>query len=257
VHPAAPARSRPRDLVDGAACLVRGLGIFARTPGLWAMGLLPALIALVALGILLGVLVAELGSLVGALTPFAAAWDPSTRDAVRFVVGLAVVAGSLWLAMVSYTALAIAIGQPFYEAIARRVDEAEGGLDAPVPHTPWLRDVGRALRDGLFLVILTAGLGVLMLVLGFVPLIGQTVVPVVGACVTGFFLSVELSSVALERRGFRVGDRLRMLWRRKLLAVGFGVAAFLLFLIPLGAVLGMPGAIAGGTLLARRLRPGG
>lgn len=253
MHPAAPARSHPRDLVDGAACLVRGLRIFASTPGLWLVGLLPALLALVVLGILLGVLVAQLPNVVSGMTPFAAGWDSSARDALRLVVGLALVAGSLWLAMISYTALAIAIGQPFYESIARRVDEAEGGLDRPVPHHPWLRDVGRAIRDGLLLVILTAGLGLAMLVLGLVPVIGQTVVPVIGACVTGFFLSVELSSIALERRGFRLGARLRMLWRRKLLALGFGVAAFLLFLIPLGAVLGMPGAIAGGTLLARRL----
>lgn len=253
MDPATSARSHPRDLVDGVACLFRGLGIFARSPGLWLIGLLPALLALIVLGILVGALLVELPNLVAGMTPFAGGWDSSARDALRLVVGLAVVVGSLWLALVSYTALAIAIGQPFYEAIARRVDESEGGLDRPVPHTPWLRDVGRALRDGLLLVILTTGLGLAMLVLGLVPVIGQTVVPVIGACVTGFFLSVELSSVALERRGFRLGARLRMLWRRKLLALGFGVGAFLLFLIPLGAVLGMPGAIAGGTLLARRL----
>jgi CysZ protein len=71
--------------------------------------------------------------------------------------------------------------------------------------------------------------------------------------VTGFFLAVELSAIALERQGLRLSDRLRLLWRRRLLALGFGLAVFLLFLVPLGAVLGMPGAVAGGTLLARRL----
>jgi CysZ protein len=96
---------------------------------------------------------------------------------------------------------------------------------------------------------------VTLLVLGLVPLVGQTVVPVLGACVTGWFLAVELTAIALERRGLRLGERLRLLWRRRLLTVGFGLAVFVLFLVPLGAVLGMPGAIAGGTLLARRLHP--
>jgi CysZ protein len=35
------------------------------------------------------------------------------------------------------------------------------------------------------------------------------------------------------------------------MALGFGVAVFCCFLIPLGAVLIMPAAVAGGTLLAR------
>jgi CysZ protein len=36
------------------------------------------------------------------------------------------------------------------------------------------------------------------------------------------------------------------------LTLGFGVAVFLCFLIPLGAILLMPAAIAGATLLSRR-----
>ena len=35
------------------------------------------------------------------------------------------------------------------------------------------------------------------------------------------------------------------------MALGFGVAVFLCFLIPLGAILVMPAAVAGATLLSR------
>jgi CysZ protein len=35
--------------------------------------------------------------------------------------------------------------------------------------------------------------------------------------------------------------------------LGFGVTCYLLFLIPLAAVVAMPSAVAGATLLARRL----
>ena len=243
-----------RDLLDGAACLLRGLGIFAGTPGLWVVGLVPALLALLVLvGLLAGLLVA-LPGLVAAVTPFAGGWSPADRDALRFLVAAVIVVGALWVALVSYTALAMAIGQPFYEMIARRVEAREGAGPA-AREVSWWRGIFRALRDGMLLVSLTAGLSLALLVLGFVPLLGQTAVPVLGACVTGFFLAFELSAVALERRGLRLGDRLRLLWRRRLLTLGFGLAAFLLFLVPLGAVLGMPGAVAGGTLLARRLQP--
>ena len=66
---------------------------------------------------------------------------------------------------------------------------------------------------------------------------------------------MELTAIALERRGLGLAERLRLLWRRRLLAIGFGVAVFLLFLIPVGGLLGMPGAVAGDTQLARRLAP--
>lgn len=240
-----------RQLLDGAGCLVRGLGIFLSTPGLWLMGLLPALLALAVLVALLVGLVTALPGIVAAMTPFAAGWSPDLRDEVRLLVGAAIVVAALWLSMVSYTALAIAIGQPFYEVISGRVEAREGGVP-DVSRGRWWWDAIRMIRDGLLLVVLTMGLGAVLFVLGFVPLVGQTVVPVLGACVTGWFLAVELTAIALERRGLRLGDRLRLLWRRRLLTIGFGLAVFLLFLVPLGAVLGMPGAVAGGTLLARR-----
>ena len=37
--------------------------------------------------------------------------------------------------------------------------------------------------------------------------VGQTVIPVIGFCVTGFFLAEELTAVALLRRGIRVTER--------------------------------------------------
>jgi len=247
-EPVAPDRTRARDLFDGAGCLVRGVGVFVATPGLWPIGLLPAVLALVVLALLVVGFVAALPAVAGAVTPFANGWNPTDRDTLRLLVELVLAVGAVWLAMISYTALALTIGQPFYEAISRRVDPAPD-----VERVRRWRAVGRALRDGLLLVVLTAALSLALLVLGFVPLVGQTVVPVLGACVTGFFLSVELTSIALERRGLGLGDRLALLWRRRLLALGFGLAAFVLFLVPLGAVLCMPGAVAGGTLLAGRL----
>ena len=86
---------------------------------------------------------------------------------------------------------------------------------------------------------------------GFLPVLGQTVVPFIAVCVSGYFLAGELTSVALERRGLRRRERYALLKQHRPLAVGFGAATFVMFLIPLGAVLAMPGAVAGGTLLAR------
>jgi CysZ protein len=243
-----------RDLLDGAACLVRGLRITAATPSLWALGLMPALLALVVLVGLLVALAVALPAIVAALTPFANGWSAADRDSLRLLVGLAIVIGAGWLALISYAALAVAIGQPFYEAISRRIDEQEGGIPARDDRTPprW-RVIARASRDGLLLAALSACLSVALFALGLVPLAGQTLGPVLGVCAAGYLIAVELTSVAFERRGIGLRERLGLLWRRRLLTLGFGLAALVLFLVPFGAVVGMPGAIAGGTLLARRL----
>ncbi len=213
---------------------------------------MPALLALLLLIALLVGFVAALPAVAAALTPFAGTWGPDARDTLRLLVEVLLAVSAAWLAVVSYTALAVAIGQPFYEVVARRVDAREGGAPA-VRDAPWWQEMGRAFGDGLLLVAITAGIDVVLFVLGFVPVVGQTLVPVLGVCVTGFFLAAELTSIALARRGLRLGARLRLLWRHRLQTVGFGLAVFLLFLVPLGAVLGMPAAVAGGTLLARRL----
>jgi CysZ protein len=44
-----------------------------------------------------------------------------------------------------------------------------------------------------------------------------------------------------------------MLRSRRPMALGFGVATFVCFLIPGGAILIMPAAVAGATVLSRRL----
>jgi CysZ protein len=95
--------------------------------------------------------------------------------------------------------------------------------------------------------------GGLFFALGFVPVVGQTVIPAIGFCVSGFFLTEELTAVALQRRGVPLRERLRLLRSRKLLVLGFGVPLVLLFLVPLVAVFLMPGAVAGATLLVRDL----
>jgi CysZ protein len=253
-----PVRAPPggglRDLLEGAACLVRGLRIYAATPSLWALGLMPALFALVVLAGLLVGLVLALPAIVAALTPFANGWSAADRDSLRLLLSLAIAIGAGWLGLISYAALAVAIGQPFYEAISRRIDDQEGGIPGRDGTTPprW-RAIARAFRDGLLLVAMSACLSVALFALGLVPLAGQTLGPVLGACAAGYLVAVELTSVALERRGLGLRERLGLLWRRRLLTLGFGLAALVLFLVPFGAVVAMPGAIAGGTLLARRL----
>jgi CysZ protein len=238
------------ELFTGVGYLLRGLGWVARRPGQWLFGLIPALIVLVVYTVALIWLAGRADDLAGWVTPFADEWSDGPRRAVRGIAAVAIFGAGAFLALLTFTALTLLVGEPFYEKLAERVEESQGGAP-PEPDVPLLTQIGRAVRDSLVLGAVALGFAVVFFALGFLPVVGQTVVPVAAACVSGYFLAGELTAIALERRGLRRRERFALLRRNRALVLGFGVATVVTFLIPLGAVIGMPGAVAGGTLLAR------
>ncbi|WP_431910457.1 EI24 domain-containing protein [Nonomuraea jabiensis] len=233
-----------RDFTSGVGFFFQGLGWVARHGRWWLFGLIPALIAFavyVAALILLGTHATDLAAF---LTPFAESWG--WRDLFRTLVGILLFLGGLALAVLTFTALTLAIGEPFYERLSAEVD--------PLPNAeeqPWWRTLPRSLRDSLITLFYVLLFTIPLFFLGFVPVVGQTVVPVLGALVSGFFLTVELTTLALERRGMARKQRFALLRANKASALGFGVVGFLLFLVPFVAVIAMPAAVAGAALLVR------
>src|SRR5205823_5031230 len=152
----------------------------------------------------------------------------------------------------SYTALALAIGDPFYERISQRV-EARYGDTAAGTNPPWWKELARSIGEAIRLAALSAAVAVLVFLLGLIPVIGQVGAAIIGGGVGGWGLAVELTGIPFARRGVRLRERRRMLRRYPWLSLGFGVAVFVCFLIPFGALLVMPAAVAGATLLTRRV----
>jgi CysZ protein len=251
--PAAGAPAGPRrGPVAGGADVLRGIGLFLGTPGVRLLGILPVVLAALVVLTLLGLLLVYLDELAGALTPFADRWDEDTRTLVRVGAGLALLLGSTAVLVVSFTVIAQIIGQPFYERISDRIEHQLGAPPAGAD-APWWRTFPRASLESALLLALTLACTAPLFLLGLVPVLGQTVIPVVQALVAGFFLAVELLAIPLERRGLHLTGRLRFVWRHRAQTLGFGITAFLLFLVPLMNVLAMPGAVVGATLLVRRL----
>lgn len=247
--PPAPRAGGP---VAGATDVLRGIGLFLRTPGVRLLGILPVVLAALLVLVLLGLLVVYLDELADALTPFADRWEEGSRTLVRVGAGLALLLGSTAVLVVSFTVIAQIIGQPFYERISDRIEHQLGSVPAGAD-APWWRSFPRASLESALLLALTLACTAPLFVLGLLPVLGQTVVPVAQALVAGFFLAVELLAIPLERRGLHLAGRLRFVWRHRAQTLGFGVTAFLLFLVPLMNVLVMPGAVVGATLLVRRL----
>ena len=246
-----PTRPRffPR-FFGGVRLLGAGLKMWLTDPRIMLMGAIPALIvtAVYLAGIIL--LASNIDGVAAWTTPFANDWDDTPRTAVRAVASIALLAAALLVFVYTFTTITLAIGSPFYENISRKVEARLGGIDSPV-ETPFWRGVGRGLVDAVRILATTLAVAVTLLVLGFIPLIGQTVVPVLGAIAGGWLLALELTGFSFEARGLGGSAKRRSLGVDRARTLGFGMATYLVFFIPFAAVVIMPAAVAGGTMLAR------
>ncbi|MEV5382620.1 EI24 domain-containing protein [Streptomyces sp. NPDC052721] len=243
-----------RDLGVGFGYLLKGQRWVARHGRSYGFGLLPGLITLVLYAAALVALAVWGADAVTWATPFADDWSSPWQGLFRGFLTAVLFALGLLLAVLTFTAVTLLVGQPFYENLSEKAD-ADVSPDGTAPRSdlPLWRELWISARDSLR-VLVRAGLwGVLLFALGFLPFVGQTVVPVIGFFVTGFFLTEELAAVAMQRRGVDLRARLALLRSRKTLVWGFGTPLSLAFLVPFVAVFLMPGAVAGATLLARDL----
>ncbi|WP_280266300.1 EI24 domain-containing protein [Nocardia wallacei] len=247
-----------RDLANGFGYLVRGQRWVATHRRSLGLGLVPGLIALLLYLAAVIALVIFAGDIVEWATPFADTWASPWPGLLRGFLAVLLVVLGLLLSVLTFTAVTLAIGQPFYEALSEQVDRSQSPDGAaPESGLPLWRELWISIRDSLRIVVRAALWGVLLFAAGFVPVVGQTVVPVLVVCVTGYFLTQELTSVALQRRGVELREQLAMLRTRRMLVWGFGTPLAAAFLIPFVAVFLMPGAVAGATLLVRDLATDG
>jgi CysZ protein len=238
-----------RDFLTGVRLLGRGTGIMLRSPRLLLIGALPAVLTTL---LLFGGMVALaywIDELAALATPFADDWAASWQAAVRFAAGIVLFCVALVIGLISFTALTVAVGGPFYEHIAEKVEDGLGLAPASV-ELPWWRLLWWGLRDGVLLVLRSLVFTVPLLVCGFIPVAGQILVPVLLTLVTAWFLALELVAVPFYRRGMNLRQRRKLLSTRRTLALGLGTPTALLCAVPLAAIVVMPVAVAGGVLVA-------
>lgn len=240
------------DFLLGARMLLRGAALLLGSRRTFLLGTVPALVtSLLYVGLLIA-LIGVLPDLARWLTPFAADWSPALRDGAAVAAGAAVLVAAGAVAVVSFVAVTLTIGGPFYERLSEIVDDRCGAVEGP--RRGWATSVLRGVRDGAVLVAMSVTLALPLFVAGFLPLVGQTVVPVLAALVGGRLLAIELTGPALDRRGLTFAERRRLVRSRRALTWGLGVPTYLLCLVPPAAIVAVPAAAAGATLVARELR---
>lgn len=239
-----------RDFISGVRYFGQGLGMLFSRPRLLLTGMLPAVLTTVLLAGAMIALLANIGDLAALITPFAGHWSGGWRDATRFAAGLALTGSAVLLGLVGFTTLTLIVGGPFYEHIAERIEDDQGVTEGHVDLS-WWKLLLLGLRDGILLLLRSLVFTFLLFLAGFLPVIGQSVVPVLLVLVTAWFVALEVVAVPFYRRGIDLRGRSAMLRRRRMLAVGLGLPAALLCMIPLMAIVVMPVAFAGGVLVAQ------
>lgn len=241
-----------REFLNGAALLPRGLGLIARRPRLFGLGAIPpAITSLVFIAALVAVVV-QLEPIVDWLTPFADGWSPNVTTTVRVLVGVALVAGLVLVMVIAFTTLTLAIGAPIYDKLSESVEREFG----PVPELdePVATGAARSVRQSGALIGTSVLVALSLFAVGFIPVVGQTLVPVVSATFGGWMLGLELVGPAFERRGrLTLTERRAAMRTQRARVLGFAVPTFFLLAIPVVGVVVFPVATAAGTLLAREL----
>lgn len=235
-----------REFGAGVRTLLRGFALWRTRPGLMALGLVPAIIAVAVLAALLIPLILGMPAISAWITPFADGWTQPWRDLFRGAIGIVIVVAALALSSALFSALTLTIGDPFYERIWRAV-EVDLGDPPPADGGSFWTTVGEGVR----LVLLGVLIAVLVLILGLLPLVGGLLGPVAGVVLSGRMLARELTSRGFDARDLSPAQRSALFSRSRARVLGFGVATQLCFLIPGGAVAVMPAAVAGATLLSR------
>jgi CysZ protein len=238
-----------RDFITGVRYFLRGFGLLIRRPRLLVLGMLPAVLTtLIFLGAMIA-LIANAPHLATLATPFANGWPTGARQFIRLAAAIVMIGAAAVLGVVAFTGTTLAIGGPFYERIAARIEDDLGVTAAPVEMS-WGREFATGARDGVVLFTRSVIFGIPIFAAGFLPVVGQSVVPALAAAETGWFMALEVVGVPFYRRGIGLRRRTAMLRQRRMLAVGLGLPAALLCMIPLLAIVVMPVAFAGGVLVA-------
>jgi len=248
--PALPPRSRWGAAFGGVGYLGQGFRMWLTSPRLMLLGAIPALIVGLVYVAGIVVLILNIDAIAVAITPFASSWPELWQTLTRVAATLAVLVVSVLFVAYTYTAVTLAVGDPFYEKIWRQVETRLG--DAPAERDIGLAaSLGRGLADAVRMLLPAIGIGLVVFVCGFIPIVGSLLAISLGAFFGGWLLVVELTGFAFDERGHTLGERRRMLRANRAQSLGFGIATYLLFLIPVAAVFVMPSAVAGAALLSR------
>ena len=257
-------------LLAGATYPFRVLGVFRRTPRLWSYVAVPIL-----MNVIVGV------ALYAGLLFFG--WDSVTHlmDSLAHWVDSLIATLPRWLGILDYLIIGFAwllrlllvlclllftgfllvqfgvlLGAPWYGQLSEQLEELCTG-QLHIVEVGIVRDIGRAILFELKKLVLAAGVGIVLLLLNFLPGIGTLAATVGGFALATTIVCLDFLDAPSERRRLRFREKLRIVFRSLPASASFGLVCFGLVSVPLLNLLTIPLCVASGTLFfCDRVLPG-
>jgi len=235
-----------RDFLSGASCVFHGITAFYSDRHAWKYTIVP----FVSMAVVYGLLICGIHYAVAMATttlntwaeqwPSWISWSAAVAGAVIAFFGVVIV---ILLLAVTVSAFYEIVGGIFFDPLVEYYETKNFGKN---PAVLTLLQQGKFLLGtaafGVFSFFLFIGL---LLFSFFVPVIGQ-VIFVLGS---GYIAGVSYMVCSAHNDGIDLSTLLDLAFRHKYAVAGFGVAAYLLLLIPFAALLIIPGVVLGGAEL--------
>jgi CysZ protein len=237
----------PVGLVLGATYPLRAFLVIARSPQLQGYILIPVLVnVILGIALYIGLLIPGfrgIDAAIANLPDWAAFLDWVLR--ILLAIGLFVSAGFLLLQF------GVIFGSPWYGKLSEELEQLRTGR--PLAETPStvggvFRDIWRALLFELKKLLLTVMIGLLLLLLNFLPGFGTAIAAIGGIALATTLVCLDFFDPALERRRLRFRTKLGMIARSLPASATFGLVCLGLISIPFLNLLAIPICVAAGTL---------
>ena len=239
-------RERPgvfRRAAAGAWHVPAGFVYIFKTPSIWPLAILPALLVVVCVtaGLFLGLF--AIPQLEKVLVP----GEGKIAERLGFLLTLALWLGAVAAGMILGLAVALLLASPVLERISRKVEARAHGDASESQRGIWW-EMLQAFKGSIYFLFSAP----VVLLLSLIPLVGPVAATIWGAHALAF----QQTDVPLARRGRDFTAR--RAWHRRYRAesIGFGLAGLLTLLVPLAILLIGPALAVGGTLLVIEFEEG-
>lgn len=207
----------------GLGCAPRAVAFLASRPRLLGLCLAPWLLNLLVVFPLSYFALRRYVApwLAGFLPQGDAWWHAALSGAGSALLFLLSIIASLVLALLG----ALVLGAPFHDKVGEAVERERlrAFPDLLAPSTPFLRGVAHSLREAVKRVSIGLPVFVACFLLGLAPVIGVLLAGLAQITTASLFLALDAFSMPLDRRGLRMGAKLRWIRGNPRFAAGFGL----------------------------------
>ncbi|MBN1208100.1 MAG: EI24 domain-containing protein [Myxococcaceae bacterium] len=245
-------RSTFSDFAQGFSLLGRALGLIFRSPRLFLLSALCAIVTLVSLVVLVTLLWRYTPELINSFFARPEAWYGKALWYLVLVLTFVV------LLVVGANAVPPLLLAPLQDPLSEATEELCGGYQSPpFSLSALLRGVLTGITHTLARVFfLLLGL-IVLLPLHLLPGVGSILWTVLASLWTMTWMAGEHLAAPMTRNLYPFREVRRMLRERRALCLGFGAGVYVLLWVPVLNTFFLPVAIVAGTLLYRGLRASG